>query len=359
MGDMLSKAAITLGDKTVMVELTTRFVSVADMHFGIAITTPFKKLEMMKVELTHKGTLADMLTKIAVAVPAVAEKPTAVELSAKIMSPTNMEAKLTLKDYDIFATTVIPVTLSVSNRGTTLKPLITIISVSVGPKVYTLTNPLNFNGVTNMDGRLVLTTPIEKYERVGLEWSNKITEGMKEAKLTIEFQTEQKIVIDGHIKHEGLADGKVKFETALTMTTPFTVFDRAHFKLNFNGKLMDFDQIIIIELPKIRKTEIHLGHKLDLANGISHKAKFIIDCILFSTTHIDTTFSFKDNAVKFETKFQYGLRKGSYTLAAKLVRAEGITFELATAFTSAWTDPKSLEIALTFVMKDAKTKLTT
>merc|ERR1719334_484485 len=357
--DMLSKAAITLVDKTVMVELTTRFVSVTDMHFGIAITTPFKKLEMMKVELTQKGTLSDMLTKLAIAVPAVAKKPAAVEFSAKIASLTNMEAKLSLKDYDIFATTVIPITLSVSNRGTTLKPLITTVSAQVGPKVYTLTNTLNFNGVTNMDGTLVLTTPIEKYERVGLKWANKIAEGMKEAMLEIEFQTDRKIVIDGHIKQEALADGKVKFETALTMTTPFAADDRAHFKLNFNGKLMDFDQIIIIELPKIRKTEIHLGHKLDLANRISHKAKFIIDCILFSTTHIDTTFSFKDNAVKFETKFQYGLKKGSYTLAAKLVRAEGITFELATAFTSAWTDPKSLEIALTFVMKDAKTKLTT
>merc|ERR1712142_990019 len=356
--NMLSKGAVTLGDKTVMVALTTRIVSVADMHFGIAITTPFKKLEMMKVELTHKGTLADMLTKIAVAVPAVAKKPTAVELSAKIMSPTNMEAKLTLKDYDIFATTVIPVTLSVSNRGITLKPLITIISVSVGPKVYTLTNTLNFNGVTNMGGSLVLTTPIEKYERVGLEWANKITEGMKEAKLIIEFQTEQKIVIDGHIKHEGLADGKVKFETALTMTTPFTVFDRAHFKLNFNGKLMDFDEIIIIELPKIRKTEIHLGHKLDLADGISHKAKFIMDCIWFSTTHIDTTFTFKDNAVTFATNFAYGLKEGSYTLAAKFIRLNGITFELTTAFKSAWTDPKSVDVAIAFAKTSAKMTLT-
>jgi len=349
--DMLTKLSLTLTGKTWMIEGTTRFVDVKDMFFGLTLSTPLKNLEKVTVELSHKGAWEDMVSKIAVTTPKLGEKPVVIELAAKIIKICNMEAKLSLKGLETLG--LEPITFSMSNRGENMKPLLTIFSVTLGPRVYTLTSTLNYEGITNMDGSLVLTTPIEKYERVGLTWTNKIADGKKEAKLVIEFQTEQRVTIEGHVKQTG-----PKFEARLTVTTPFAAFDKAFFGLDFTGVLNDFTSALTVELPKIRKTEIHFSNKLDLSNGISHKATFRIDCIFFSTTSIETSFDLKDNVVTFVTKFGYALKKGAFTLNAKLIKAEGITFELNTALTTDWTEAKSAAFAFTLAKKETL-KITT
>merc|ERR1712228_168424 len=121
----------------------------------------------------------------------------------------------------------------------------------------------------------------------------------------------------------------------------------------------NFEGAVIVELPKIRKTEIHFSNKLDLTNGISHKGSFRIDCIFFSNTAIDTTLTFKDNTLTFETKFGYGFRRGTYTLTAKWTTADAITLELATALTSDWTDAKSAAVSFTFALKNTHLTLKT
>jgi len=349
--DMLTKASVTLAGKKWMVELTTRFVALKDMFFNLALTSPLKNLEKITIELAHKGTWENMVSKIVVATPKIAENPATIELVAKIVKLTNMEAKLSLKGLETIG--VEPIAISMSNRGETIKPLLTIMSVTVGPKVYTLTSTLNFEAITDMEGSLVLTTPIEKYERVGLTWTNKVADGKKDAKLVIEFQTEQRVTIEGHVKKTG-----PKFEIRFTITTPFPAFDKADFALDFTGTLSDFASVLIIELPKIRKTEIHLSNKLDLSKGISQKGAFRIDCIFFSTTAIENSFELKDNVLKLDTTFGYGLKKGAYTLDAKLVKDAGITFEMTTTLTSDWTEAKSAAFAFTLVKKET-IKITT
>merc|ERR1719423_321073 len=349
--DMLTKASVTLAGKKWMVELTTRFVALKDMFFNLAFTSPLKNLEKITIELSHKGTWENMVSKIAVATPKIVENPAIIELVAKIVKLTNMEAKLSLKGLETIG--MEPITISMSNRGETIKPLLTIMSVTVGPKVYTLTSTLNFEAITDMEGSLVLTTPIEKYERVGLTWTNKVADGKKDAKLVIEFQTEQLVTIEGHVKKTG-----PKFEIRFTITTPFPAFDKADFALDFTGTLSDFASVLIIELPKIRKTEIHLSNKLDLSKGISQKGAFRIDCIFFSTTAIENSFELKDNVLKLDTTFGYGLKKGAYTLDAKLVKDAGITFEMTTTLTSDWTEAKSAAFAFTLV-KIETIKITT
>jgi hypothetical protein len=346
----LSKASLTLHGKVWAIEVTTRFVDLKDMLLNIGVTTPLKNLETITVELSHKGALEDMVSKILVATPAFGKEPAIIELSAKIVKPTNMEAKLSIKGVMISA----PITVSISNRGETLKPLITIASVTLGPEVYTLTSTLNFDRVTNMEGSLVLTTPIEKYERVGLTWANKIDQGKREAKLVIEFQTEHHVTIDGSILTKG-----DKIETRFTVTTPFAAFDKAYFALDFTGVVDNFVGMVTIELPKVRKTEVHFSNKLDLTNGISHKGTFRIDCIFFSTTAIDTSFELKDNTLKFEAKFGYGLKKGTYALNAKVTKANTITFELDTALDTDWTEAKSAALKLAIFIENMHLKIST
>jgi hypothetical protein len=340
LSDMLTKATLSLNGKEWAVEGITRLVDVKDMFFGLTVTTPLKNLEKIGMEMSHKGSLDNMVTKVTVITPKILKNPVVIELATKFVKITDMQVKLTLKGLD--ALEVEPLTIAVSNRGEALNPLLTIISVTYGPKVYTLTNTLKFQGITNMEGSLVLTTPIPKYERVGLTWANKMVEGKKEAKLIIEFQTEQRITIDGHIVKKGAT-----LETRLTILTPFAAFDKADFALDFTGTLNDFEGIVTLSLPKLRTMEIHFGNVLDLTAGIVHKASFRIDCIFFSTTSIETNFEMKGPAVKFEAKFGYGLKKGTYVLNAKQIKAENtVTFELDTALNTDWTEAKSAATTL-------------
>jgi hypothetical protein len=352
--DMLTKLSLTLNNKVWMVELTTKFVELKNMFFGLTITTPLKNLEKTTVEMTHTGMWENMVSKIAVKTMMNSETPVELEISAKILAIANMEVKMSLKGLKTFVN-VEPITVSITNRGQAMKPLVTILSVTVGPKVYALNSNLNFEGIENMEGSIILTTPFEKYERVGLRWTNKVVEGKQGAKLDIEFQTEQLVTIEGHILMKGL-----KTEARLTVTTPFAAFDKAYFALDFTGTLTDFEGVVIVELPKVRKTEVHFSNKLDLANGISHKAMLRIDCIFFSTTAIETSFELKElKDLKFTAKFGYGLKKGEYTLNAKLIKAEGITFEMDSTLVSDWTKTKSAALTFTLFLNETKVKLTT
>jgi len=337
--DMAAKATLLLNGKTWAIDTTCRLVDVTDMFFGLAIITPFKKLEKITVEFLHKGALPNMVTKFVVITPMTVEKPFILNLAAKIVKPLDMEVKLTLTGLEQLH--VAPITISLTNRGETIKPLVTTFSVTVGPKVYTLTSTLDFDGVTNMGGSLIATTPIEKFERVGLTWTNKVADGKKDAKLVVEFMTERRIVVEGHIMWKG-----PKLETRLTLTTPFEHFDKASFALDFTGVLTKFEGIVSVALPKLRTTEIHFSNELDLTAGIVHKSTFRIDCIFFSTTAIETSFELKDKALKLAVKFGYGLKKGTYVLNAKLTKTDAITLALDTALTTDWTAAKTGSIAL-------------
>jgi len=337
--NMATKATLLLNGKTWAIDTTCRLVDLTDMFFGLAVTTPFKKLEKITVELTHKGAWANMITKFVVVTPMTVKTPFILNLVAKIVKPTNMEVKLSLNGLEQLH--VAPITISLTNRGETIKPLVTTFSVTVGPKVYTLTSTLDFDGVTNMGGSLVATTPIEKFERVGLTWTNKVADGKKDAKLVVEFMTEQRIVVEGHMMWKG-----PKLETRLTITTPFEHFDKASFALDFTGVITKFEGIVSVALPKLRTTEIHFSNELDLTTGIVHKSTFRIDCIFFSTTAIETSFELKDKALKLAVKFGYGLKKGTYVLNAKLTKTDAITLALDTALTTDWTVAKTGSIAL-------------
>jgi len=331
--DWLTKVSLLLNEKTWAVEYTTHFSGVTDMSLGITITTPLKNLETITLNLSHKGGLNEMVTKIMLVTPTM---PVEIEFAAKFLKITDMQAKLTLKGL-----TTLPIMIQTSNRGENLKPLLTIVSVSLGPDVYSLTSTLNFEAITNMEGSLIATTPIEKYERVGLTWTNKIAAGKKEAKLVVEFQTEQRIVLEGHILAKD-----TKLETRLTMTTPFAAFDKAAFALDFTGVPNNFELMVSIALPKLRTTEVHFTHMLDLSNGIVHKTSFRIDCIFFSTTSLATELELKAATFKFTSKFGYGLKKGTYTLVAKITETDGMKFELETTLNTDWTEAKSAAFTL-------------
>jgi len=344
--DWLTKMTLLLNGKTWSKEVTTHFVTLKDMTFGITITTPLKNLETITLTVSNKGGLDNMVTKVGFTTPKNKDLPIEIELVTKFVKVTDLEAKLTLKGI-----TTDLITLQLSNRGENLKPLLTIISITIGPKVYSLTSTLNFEAITNMEGSLVVKTPIEKYENVGLSWANKIASGKKEAKLVIEFQTEQRISLEGHIERKG-----AKLETRLTMTTPFAAFDKAAFALDFTGGQNNFEVMVSVALPKLRTTEIHLTNMLDLSNGIVHKSSFRIDCIFFSTTSFETSTELIAQDLKFNTKFGYGLKKGTYTLTAKVADTEGMKFELETALNTDWTEAKSAAFTL---MLSKTTKLVT
>jgi len=291
------------------------------------------------MKMSNKGGLEDMVAKLTLITPPIKETPVDLEIAAKFIKFTDMDAKLTLK-----GALAEPLSIQMSNRGENLKPLITIVSVTLGPKVYTLTSTLNFEAITSMDGSLVLTTPIEKYERVGLTWANKIAAGKKDAKLIVEFQTDQRITLEGHILRK-----EDKFETRFTVTTPFPALDKAAFALDITGILTNFQCVISLALPKLRTTEIHFSNMLDLSNGIMHRGSFRMDCLFFSTVSVETALDVKISDikyVKFDTKFGYGLKKGHYTLITKLSKEK---FELETSLETDWTEAKSAALMLMLV----------
>jgi hypothetical protein len=328
-----------LNGKSWAIEVNSHLVSLKDISFVVTLNTPLKNLEVVTMKMSNKGGLENMIAKLTFITPLIKDLPYDIEIAAKFVKVADMEAKLTLKGV-----TNEPISIQLSNRGENLKPLITIVSVTLGPKVYTLTSTLNFEAITSMDGSLVLTTPIEKYERVGITWSNKIAAGKKDAKLIVEFQTEQLITLEGHILKKG-----DKLETRFTVTTPFAALDKAAFALDITGIPTNFQCAISLALPKLRTTEIHFSNMLDLSNGIMHRGSFRMDCLFFSTVSIETTLDVKTSDIKylkFDTKFGYGLKKGHYTLITKLSKEK---FELETSLETDWTEAKSAALMLMLV----------
>jgi len=337
--EWLTKTSLLLNGKTWAVEGKTHFAGLKDMSFDIIIATPLKNIEKITLKLSHKGGLENMVSKVTFIAPTIKDQPLEIEIAARFAKLADMQAKITLKGIPIEG--AVPVVILVSNHGENLKPLLTIFSVTIGPKAYSLTSTLNFEAITSMDGSLVATTPIAKYERVGLTWSNKMANGKKDAKLVVEFQTEQRITLEGHILKKDAT-----IETHLTLTTPFAAFDKATFDLVLIGVPNNFKVTTRIALPKLRTTEVHFTHMLDLSKGIVHKTSMRIDCIFFSTTSFETTLELKAAALKFDAKFGYGLRKGEYSLTAKLTETEGMKFELGTTLKTDWTHAKSLAFTL-------------
>jgi hypothetical protein len=149
----LTKLSVLLNGKSWAIEVNSHLVSLKDISFVVTLNTPLKNLEVVTMKMSNKGGLENMIAKLTFITPLIKDLPYDIEIAAKFVKVADMEAKLTLKGV-----TNEPISIQLSNRGENLKPLITIVSVTLGPKVYTLTSTLNFEAITSMDGSLPLST---------------------------------------------------------------------------------------------------------------------------------------------------------------------------------------------------------
>jgi len=340
--NLSTKASLVVAGRTWTMDSLLQFVNPTDLTFKLVLKTPLRNLENIVIDFLHKGTLTNMVTKVSLSAPKLT-KPVVVELAVKFVKAMDMEAKLTLLNLvDYFV--ALPdgsfpenVALSFINRGETLRPLITILSATVGPRTYALTSTLNFRHLTDMDGSIILTTPIPKFERVGITFNNKIKNGNAEATLDIEFQTDRKITATGFVKKTGN-----RFQATVTILTPYAQFDKAVFSVDHDGTLMDFTCAYKIEMPKIRNMEMHLMSKLNLNNGITYDGSVRVDTIFFSTTQIATHFEMKGTQMKLTLDGGYGLRKVVYALTVeKKMTQQEITYVAESTLKTDYNEVKS------------------
>lgn len=293
-------------------ESSIKYISIDDMEFSFSYKTP----KPFNIFFTKKGNLKNLKTELRFT-SAYLPAPISAQAEMKFNDIFDMAGKIVFNGLDIIfedGLGIEKIVLTCSNSGRSLNPLTTVMSFTWAEgKTITYTTKLKFVSIKDMEGEVTVTTPWTKYERVGFTWSNKAESQTAAAKFVLEFQTNQKLDVEGFVRKIG-----DRIEAKLTFTTPYEKFDKIVFALDHTGSFQKFQGFYSIVLPHIRKMEMHLSSDLALAEGIRYDGSIRMDTIFLSTTTLTTHFSLVNQATTLKLGGEYGLKRGEFVFNGKL-----------------------------------------